>query len=126
MGLGGDQEEMVGRCGQLMAGWGWMSRLAGDASCQLERLRRGCPSVASSRGLRGKVDFLQKQVPKGARWKGAYFKTYHGKSQSYVVGRSNWKPSQLQGEVMETNLLAGGVSKILESCFKNHYTEVLP
>lgn len=22
VGLGGDQEEMVGRCGQLMAGWG--------------------------------------------------------------------------------------------------------
>lgn len=28
-----------------------------------------------------------------------------------MVGRSNWKPAQLQGEVMETDLLAEEVSK---------------
>lgn len=72
VGLGGDQEEMVGRCGQLMAGWGWMSRLAGDASCQLGRLRRGCPSVASSRGGLRKSGLLAKSKVPQAQVKGLF------------------------------------------------------
>lgn len=73
VGLGGDQEEMVGRCGQLMAGWGWMSRLAGDASCQLEA-QMGLPICGFLHVVvSGKVDFLQKaRCPKEPGGKGLF------------------------------------------------------
>ena len=59
-----------------MAGWGWMSRLAGDAGCQLEA-QMGLPSCGflcwalGSRegGLREGGLLAKSKVAKGARWK---------------------------------------------------------
>ena len=83
----------MGRCRQLMAGWGWMSRLAGDAGCQLEA-QMGLPSCGflcwalGSRegglregGLREGGLLAKSKVAKGARWKRP-FKTYPWKLQS--------------------------------------------
>lgn len=88
--MGSDQEEMVGRYGQLMAGWGWMSRSAGDAGRQLEA-QMGLPICGFLRVVvSGKVDFLQKQGAQRSQVERAYFKTYPWKSQSYWLASPTW------------------------------------
>ena len=84
----------MGRYGQLMAGWGWMSRLAGDARPSAGGSDGAAYLWLPSRGGLRESGLAKSKVPEGARGKGPILRHIHGShSHMWLVGATGNLPS---------------------------------